>query len=121
MPNPKGNPSTLKPYAAQWRHGRTRTIRVPVALADKVLEYARQIDDQTLTQAHQVNNSKANKVITQDQDIKLRQTLTQVIAAIEKVCDTPHTSKFTRLMKAQLTAYAVEPLKALTQVNESVE
>ena len=118
MPNPKGNPSTLKPYTAQWRHGRTRTIRVPVALADKVLEYERQIDEQTLTQAHQVNDGEANKITTQDQDAKLHQTLTQVIAAIEKVCGTPHTSKFTRLMKAQLTAYAVEPLKTLTQVNE---
>lgn len=29
---------------ASWQHGETQTIRVPVALADQVLTYARQLD-----------------------------------------------------------------------------
>jgi hypothetical protein len=113
MPNPKGNPATLtKKYEPKWKYGKTQTIRVPIALANEILDYAHQLDD---------GNVKADAVATEDQDAKLRETLTQVIAALEQVCETPHTSKFTRLIKAQLTAYAINPLKALTQPNESVE
>lgn len=46
--NPKGRDST-------WNYGKTRTIRVPVAIADEVLAYARELDSkkgmQTLTQS----------------------------------------------------------------------
>lgn len=35
--NPSGRPP-------KWALGRTRTIRVPVAIADQVLEYARELD-----------------------------------------------------------------------------
>ena len=32
-----------------WRHGKTRTIRVPIALADQILELAKKLDEgQTL-------------------------------------------------------------------------
>ena len=44
MANPKGNPQTLKPYRPTWRSGKTQTIRVPIAIADLVLEAARKID-----------------------------------------------------------------------------
>jgi len=44
MANPKGNPETLKSYKPKWRSGKTRTIRVPIALADETLEYARKRD-----------------------------------------------------------------------------
>lgn len=108
MPNPKGNPATLKQHTPKWKHGKTRTIRVPIALADQILDYA-----------HQLDEGKA--IATQDQNKKLHEALTQVIDALKQVCETPHTSKFTRLIKAQLTAYAINPLKALTQVNQSVE
>jgi len=35
----------LKSYKPSWNYGRTRTIRVPIALADQVLEIARAIDE----------------------------------------------------------------------------
>lgn len=35
----------LKPFEGKWKLGKTRTIRVPEAIADKVLEYARQLDE----------------------------------------------------------------------------
>lgn len=44
MPNPHGNPKNLKHFQGKWNHGKTRTIRVPEVLADRVLAYARQID-----------------------------------------------------------------------------
>jgi chromosome segregation ATPase len=36
--------ANLKHYEGKWQSGSTRTIRVPIALADATLEYARQLD-----------------------------------------------------------------------------
>jgi hypothetical protein len=36
--------ANLKHYEGKWRSGATRTIRVPIALADQVLALARQLD-----------------------------------------------------------------------------
>jgi hypothetical protein len=46
MPNPKGHEDSIKDsrFKAAWQSGPTRTIRVPIALADAALEYARQLD-----------------------------------------------------------------------------
>lgn len=45
MTNPKGNEASLAKFKPQWRNGITKTIRVPVILADKILEYARELDE----------------------------------------------------------------------------
>ena len=45
MANPKGNEATLVKYTPKWRSGKTKTIRVPIAIADRVLEVARKIDN----------------------------------------------------------------------------
>jgi hypothetical protein len=34
----------LKPFEGKWKHGPTRTIRVPIALADEILAFARRLD-----------------------------------------------------------------------------
>jgi hypothetical protein len=46
MPNPKGHEESIKDsrFKAAWQSGPTRTIRVPIALANATLEYARQLD-----------------------------------------------------------------------------
>ncbi|MEG4034564.1 hypothetical protein QUA03_12135 [Microcoleus sp. S36b_A4] len=46
MPNPKGHEDSIKDsrFKAAWHSGPTRTIRVPIALADATLNYARQLD-----------------------------------------------------------------------------
>jgi hypothetical protein len=44
MVNLKGNVATLKPYEGKWRSGKTQTIRVPIALAEEILDVARQMD-----------------------------------------------------------------------------
>ena len=46
MPNPKGYQDSIKDsrFKAAWQSGPTRTIRVPIALAEVTLEYARQLD-----------------------------------------------------------------------------
>ncbi|MEG4445189.1 hypothetical protein QUB47_24580 [Microcoleus sp. AT9_B5] len=46
MPNPTGHIDSIKEtqFSSPWQSGPTRTIRVPIALADATLEYARQLD-----------------------------------------------------------------------------
>jgi hypothetical protein len=46
MPNPKGHEDSIKDsrFKAAWQSDPTRTIRVPIALAEVTLEYARQLD-----------------------------------------------------------------------------
>jgi hypothetical protein len=44
MSNPKGNESTLVKFKNKWNSGATKTIRVPIAITEQVLEYARELD-----------------------------------------------------------------------------
>lgn len=44
MANPKGNPETLKSFKPKWRSGKTRTIRVPIAILDSVIKDAQELD-----------------------------------------------------------------------------
>jgi hypothetical protein len=46
MPNPKGHEESIKDsrFKAAWQSGPTRTIRVPITLAEVTLQYARQLD-----------------------------------------------------------------------------
>ena len=44
MANPKGNEATLVKYKPKWQSGKTKTIRVPIAIADRVLQAAEMID-----------------------------------------------------------------------------
>jgi hypothetical protein len=77
MANPKGNLETLKPYQAKWNSGTTRTIRVPVVLADQVLEYAHKLDNgESLTQVNEVTAIQGSKATDE--------TLTQVIQLLEE-------------------------------------
>lgn len=111
MPNPKGNLATLKHYKPKWKSGATQTIRVPVTLADQLLDYAHKLDDGSLTQV--------NPVITPQAD-DVNETLSQVLQVLEEVCETPHTSKFTKVLKARIQTEVIERLKQLSQVNEGV-
>jgi hypothetical protein len=46
IPNPKGHEDSIKDsrFKSAWQSDPTRTIRVPIALADATLDYARQLD-----------------------------------------------------------------------------
>lgn len=37
--------ANLTPFKGKWKHGTTRTIRVPIVLADKLLALARKLDN----------------------------------------------------------------------------
>ena len=66
MANPNGNPQNLKSYKPKWQSGKTRTIRVPIAIADRVLEAAKIIDENpshTLTQVNQATTAASKKEV----------------------------------------------------------
>jgi hypothetical protein len=75
MPNPKGHEDSIKNsrFKAAWQSGPTRTIRVPIALAEVTLEYARQLDQgikprDTMIQSDSPTHSKVDNIVTEPRD-----------------------------------------------------
>ena len=75
MPNPKGHEDSIKDsrFKAAWQSGPTRTIRVPHALAEVTLEYARQLDQSieprdTMIQFDSPTHSKVNNIVSESRD-----------------------------------------------------
>jgi hypothetical protein len=46
-----------------WKHGKTKTVRVPEVLADKILEIAKVLDDSESTNLEDMDSSPDAKVI----------------------------------------------------------
>jgi len=75
MPNPKGHEDSIKDsrFKAAWQSGPTRTIRVPIALAEVTLEYARQLDQgieplDTMVQSNSLTDSKVDNIVSEPRD-----------------------------------------------------
>jgi hypothetical protein len=75
MPNPKGHEDSIKDsrFKAAWQSGSTRTIRVPIALAEVTLEYARQLDRgveprDTRVQSDSLTHSKVDNIVSESRD-----------------------------------------------------
>jgi hypothetical protein len=75
MPNPKGHEDSIKDsrFKAAWQSGPTRTIRVPIALAEVTLEYARQLDwgiepRDTMIQSDSLTHSKVDNMVSEPRD-----------------------------------------------------
>lgn len=105
MANPRGNEATLKKFQPKWHSGQTRTIRVPIVLAEQILEYAHNLDE-AVTQENQDKETYAiaNQVIIPTD------TLTQVIEILEEI---ENSTRFTRHLRANLLLRVIEPLKVL--------
>ena len=110
MANPKGNEATLKKFQPKWHSGETRTIRVPIAIADQILEYAHNLDEAVT----QENRAKENFAIANQQS-NVIETLTQVIHILEIISIA---ERFTKRLRQRLKEEAITPLKTLTQENE---
>lgn len=56
--------ANLKHFEGKWKHGTTKTIRVPIALADDVLAYAKQLDNDgdESHSTHTVNSSDTSDI-----------------------------------------------------------
>jgi hypothetical protein len=77
MPNPKGHQDSIKDsrFKAAWQSGPTRTIRVPHALAEVTLEYARQLDQgieprDTRIQSDSPTHSKVDNIVSGPRDTR---------------------------------------------------
>ncbi len=75
MPNPKEHKDSIKDsrFKAAWQSGPTRTIRVPIALAEVTLEYARQLDQgieprDTRIQSDSPTHSKVDNIVSESRD-----------------------------------------------------
>jgi hypothetical protein len=97
MPNPNGNIATLTSWKPRWLSGATQTIRVPVDLAEEILDYAHKLDK------GEINSTPCDT-----------ESLSQVVQALEEIYQTPR-NNFSRERKALLRT-AIDKLKSLSQV-----
>jgi hypothetical protein len=96
MPNPKGHEDSIKDsrFKAAWQSGPTRTIRVPHALAEVTLEYARQLDPgieprDTRIQFDSLTYSKVDNVVIEPRDTaRLQAELESIRANYEALLET---------------------------------
>ena len=68
MANLKGNKATLTKFKPKWQSGKTKTIRVPITIADQVLEVARLIDKNKLPDNTDTSDINLNKIIRISQE-----------------------------------------------------
>jgi hypothetical protein len=96
MPNPKGHEDSIKDsrFKAAWQSGPTRTIRVPIALAEVTLEYARQLDRgieprDTMIQSDSLAHSKVNNMVSEPRDTgKIQAELDSIRANYDALLET---------------------------------
>jgi hypothetical protein len=96
MPNPKGHEDSIKDsrFKAAWHSGPTRTIRVPIALADATLEYARQLDRgieprDTMVKLSSSTHNKVDTIVAQAHDTaKLQAELESIRANYDALLET---------------------------------
>jgi hypothetical protein len=96
MPNPKGHEDSIKDsrFKAAWQNGPTRTIRVPIALAEVTLEYARQLDQgieprDTRVQVDSLTDSKVDNIVSEPRDTaKIQAELESIRANYDALLET---------------------------------
>jgi hypothetical protein len=96
MPNPKGHEESIKDsrFKAAWQSGPTRTIRVPIALADATLEYARQLDRgieprDTTIQSDSLTHGKVDTIVAEPHDTaKMQAELESIRANYDALLET---------------------------------
>ncbi len=96
MPNPKGHEDSIKDsrFKAAWQSGPTRTIRVPIALAEVTLKYARQLDQgieprDTMIQSDSLTHSKVDNIVSEPRDTaQLQAELESLRANYEALLET---------------------------------
>jgi hypothetical protein len=96
MPNPKGHEDSIKDsrFKAAWQSGPTRTIRVPIALAELTLEYARQLDQgieprDTRIQSDSLTHRKVDNMVSEPRDTaKIQAELDSIRANYDALLET---------------------------------
>lgn len=62
MANSKGNEASLVKYQPKWQSGKTKTIRVPIAITDQLLDIAKSIDNGTYNTVTSDSSFNKNEV-----------------------------------------------------------
>jgi hypothetical protein len=96
MSNPKGHEDSIKDsrFKAAWQSGSTRTIRVPIALAELTLEYARKVDQglkprDTRVQFDSPTDSKVDNIVSEPSDTaKIQAELESIRANYDALLET---------------------------------
>lgn len=90
MPNPNPKLENLKSYKPKWKSGKTRTIRVPIAIADRVLELAHQIDEGLVVNpndASQQDRSQESSFFNPQENCHIIDTSDIIRLEIENILD----------------------------------
>lgn len=89
MSNPKGNPDSLEPAPSPWVHRPTQTVRVPRVFAEKVLEYARKLDQDNVGIVRKDNSHILSKTVASGfyKGQKISDVLTDIISVLETVSE----------------------------------
>jgi hypothetical protein len=112
MPNPNGYVPTLIPKESPWINKPTRTIRVPVVLANQILEYAYKLDKgEPVTQSVQPPNGYPRQ--------ESLEALTQSIQMLKDVESTGRTNF--NLTKKRKVSEVIKLLEAMTQSVQPVD
>jgi hypothetical protein len=96
MPNSKGHEDSIKDsrFKAAWQSGPTRTIRVPIALAEVTLEYARQLDQgteprDTRIESNSLTHSKVDNRVSESRDtVEIQAELESIRANYDALLET---------------------------------
>ncbi len=117
MSNPKGNEASLKKFKPKWQSGETRTIRVPIILADQILIYAHKLD--LFPPEMDPEDDRALIAILMRDSVL---TLSQVIQLLDGIADT---KRFTQQQKDRLRYEGVRELeilrRALNNLSEDLQ
>ena len=108
MPNPKGHEDSIKDsrFKAAWQSGPTRTIRVPIALAEVTLEYARQLDqgieprDTAKIQA-ELDSIRANYDALLETSTRITTKLRDEVDRLREALELPEASVLLNKLKAK--------------------
>jgi hypothetical protein len=108
MPNPKGHEDSIKDsrFKAAWQSGPTRTIRVPIALAEVTLEYARQLDrgleprDTAQLQA-ELESLRANYDALLETSARVTAKLREEVRRLRSALELPEASVLLNKLKAK--------------------
>ena len=95
----------------KWKHGKTKTIRVPVELADQVLELAKKLDDGDTV----VSQSEIEEIVNIDYD-----TESKVIDLTGVSLVTVSGQVGVRLSDLMLRGYEIKPLRLADIVRRSL-
>jgi hypothetical protein len=127
MPNPKGHENSIKDsrFKAAWQSGPTRTIRVPIALAEVTLEYARQLDQ--AIEPHdtaKIFNNGTDAVITEPRDTRKQSdspTHNKVDAIVAQAHDTGKIQAELQSIRANYDALLETSARITTKLRDEVD